>query len=57
MKVVVFQSEPREAPAFGRLRPDHDAALVEEPLRAADVGRHPDAVIISTFVHPSPVAM
>jgi len=51
MKVVVFESEPREAPVFDSLKPDHDVALVEEPLRADGVGRYGAAEIISTFIY------
>ena len=29
MKAVVFESEPREAPVFDRLKLDHEVALVE----------------------------
>lgn len=46
MKVVVFESEPREAPIFDRLKPEHEVALVEEPLRANNVGRYAAAEII-----------
>ena len=51
MKVVVFESEPREAPVFERLRPAHDLGLVAEPLEAANVERHADAEAISTFIY------
>jgi D-lactate dehydrogenase len=51
MKVVVFESEPREEPVFERLKPDHDLILVSEPLGAANVERHSDAEAISTFIY------
>jgi D-lactate dehydrogenase len=51
MKVVVFESEPREAFVFERLKSDHDLTLVEESLSAANVGRYADAEIISTFIY------
>jgi D-lactate dehydrogenase len=51
MKVVAFECEPREASVFQRLEADHDVALVEEPLRAANVGHYLDAEVISTFIY------
>jgi D-lactate dehydrogenase len=51
MKIVVFESEPRETSVFDRLKPDHDVTLVEESLRAANVGYYADAEIISTFIY------
>lgn len=36
MKIVVFEVEPREAPAFGGLRSANAVQLVAEPLRAAN---------------------
>jgi D-lactate dehydrogenase len=51
MKVVVFESEPREASVFDRLKPDHDVTLIEESLRDTNVGRYADAEIISTFIY------
>jgi D-lactate dehydrogenase len=51
MKIVVFESEPREEPVFERLKPEHDLSLVGEPLEAANVARYADAEAISTFIY------
>jgi lactate dehydrogenase-like 2-hydroxyacid dehydrogenase len=51
VKVVVFESEPREAPVFERFRPAHDLSLVAEPLGTANVDRYSDAEAISTFIY------
>lgn len=51
MKVVVFESEPREALVFDRLKPDHDVTLVEESLSETSVGQYAGAQIISTFIY------
>ena len=51
MKVVVFESEPREAFVFDRLKPDHDVTLVEESLSETNVGQYAGAEIISTFIY------
>lgn len=50
MKVVVFESEPREAPALDRLKPAHEVRLIEERLRGSAAGECKDAEIISTFI-------
>lgn len=51
MKVYVFESEPREAPVFDRLKPDQDVTLENEPLRSGNVEHYADAEIISTFIY------
>jgi D-lactate dehydrogenase len=51
VKVFVFESEPREAPIFDRLKPDQDVTLVNEPLRAGNAEDYADAEIISTFIY------
>lgn len=51
MKIVAFESEPRETSVFDRLKPDHDVTLVKESLRDNNVGRYADAEIISTFIY------
>lgn len=51
MKVVVFESEPREAFVFDRLKPDHDVTLVEESLSETNVGQYAGTEIISTFIY------
>ena len=51
MKIVVFESEPREARVFEQLKPAHDAVLIQNPLRPDSVVDHADAEIISTFIY------
>ncbi len=51
MKVIVFESEPREAPAFNPLKPDQDLSFVKEPLRADNAEHYAAAEIISTFIY------
>lgn len=34
MRIVVFEAEPREAPAFEKLKGGHELVLVEAPLRS-----------------------
>ena len=51
MKVVVFESEPREAPGFKRLEPEYDLSLLGEPLEAANAARYADAEANSTFIY------
>ena len=51
MKLVVFEAEPREAPAFDVLKPAHAVEVVAEPLRATTVHAFADAELISTFIY------
>jgi D-lactate dehydrogenase len=51
MKVVVFESEPREAPVFERLKAAHELGLVAEPLGPGNAALHSDAEAISTFIY------
>lgn len=51
MKIVVFEVEPHEAPAFEALEAGNEIILVEEPLRANNARRFSDAQIISTFIY------
>lgn len=51
MKIVVFEIEPHEGPAFKKLEAKNEIILVEEPLRAADAARFSDAEIVSTFIY------
>jgi len=51
MKIVIFETEPREQAAFGALRKGHELVLTSEPLRAGDAGRYANAEIISTFIY------
>jgi D-lactate dehydrogenase len=51
MKLVIFEAEPREAPAFDPLKPANDVRFVAEPLRGSNVGDFADAELISTFIY------
>lgn len=51
MKIVVFEAESREVPAFDELRSAHELVLSEEPLRAGNAAQFADAEIVSTFIY------
>lgn len=51
MKVVVCEVEPRESQAFKELEGKNEVALIEGPLRLANVAEFSDADVISTFVY------
>ncbi len=51
MKVVIFETEPHEAAAFGELRDQHEILIVEEPLRAENASTFRDAEIVSPFIY------
>jgi D-lactate dehydrogenase len=51
MKVAVFEIEPREAPAFARLKTSNEIVLEEVPLRPANADNFADAEVISTFLY------
>lgn len=51
MKIVVFEVESHEAPAFLTLEGRNELVLLEGPLRAAEAERFADAEIISTFIY------
>lgn len=51
MKIVIFEAEPRETPAFEALKAHHDVVLEPHPLRADNVGSFADAEIVSVFVY------
>ena len=51
MKIVVFESEQREARAFDPLKAIHEVVLEEGPLKASDADRYADAQVISTFIY------
>jgi D-lactate dehydrogenase len=51
MKIVIFETEPREAPAFENLKRGHELVLTGEPLRADNAGRFADANVVSTFIY------
>jgi D-lactate dehydrogenase len=51
MKIVIFETEPREASAFDTLKQGHELVLTGEPLRADNAARYADAAIVSTFIY------
>lgn len=51
MKIVAFEVESHEAPAFEALAAQHEIALVHGPLEAAEAKRYEDADIVSTFIY------
>jgi D-lactate dehydrogenase len=51
MKIVIFESEPREAAAFDALKGKHEVVLTAEPLRADNAAQYADADIVSTFIY------
>jgi D-lactate dehydrogenase len=51
MKIVLFETEPREAPVFEPLKQHHDIEIVQEALRPENAARHADAEIVSTFIY------
>jgi D-lactate dehydrogenase len=51
MKIVVFESEPREAAAFERLKPAHEVAFVPEPLRKETIGQFREAQVLCPFIY------
>lgn len=51
MKIVIFETEPREAPEFESLKAGHDLTLTEEPLRAENAIRYAGAEVLSTFIY------
>lgn len=51
MKIVIFETEPREAEAFECLKRGHELVLTEMPLRANTVVQFAEADIVSTFIY------
>ena len=51
MKIVIFEAEQREAPAFETLSGRHELTLVEQPLRHDNAAQHAEADIVSTFIY------
>ena len=49
MKLVVFEVEPHETPAFKALEAQNEIILIEGPLRATEASKFSDAEIVSTF--------
>lgn len=51
MKIVVFEVESHETPAFKALGTKNEIVLLAEPLRATNAPTFPDAEIISPFIY------
>ncbi len=51
MKIVIFETEPREAQSFDALKQGHDLVLTDKPLRADNAADYADAEIVSTFIY------
>mgnify|MGYP006301910705 CR=1 FL=1 len=51
MKIVIFETEPWEQPAFDPLKEDHEVVLLETRLTEENSGEVHDAEIISTFIY------
>ncbi|MEJ2379232.1 MAG: hypothetical protein P8Y53_07505 [Pseudolabrys sp.] len=51
MKIVIFETEPREAAAFDALKWDNELVLTEQPLQADNAAQYADADIVSTFIY------
>lgn len=51
MKIVVFEAEPREAPAFEVFKGAHELVLSDQPLRAENAAQSADAEVASTFIY------
>lgn len=51
MKIVVFESEPREAATFEPLNGPDEVELIDAPLREENAPRFEDAEIVSTFIY------
>ena len=51
MKIVLFETEPREGPVFERLKEQNDLKLINEALCAETAGGYADAEIVSTFIY------
>ena len=51
MKIVIFETEPRETSAFDALKRGHELVLTGQSLRADNAAQYADAEIVSTFVY------
>jgi len=51
MKIVIFETEPREASAFDALKQGHELVMAPQPLRADSAGQFADADVVSTFIY------
>jgi D-lactate dehydrogenase len=51
MRIVIFEAEPREAPAFEALKKSHEVVVTEQPLVAANAAEFAFAQAVSTFIY------
>ena len=51
MKIVVFEAELREVPAFEALKELHELVVTEKPLRPDNAAQFADAEVVSTFIY------
>jgi D-lactate dehydrogenase len=51
MKIVIFETEPWEQPAFDPLKDEHEIILLETRLTEENVSDYYDAEVISTFIY------
>jgi D-lactate dehydrogenase len=51
MKIVAFEVEEWERPAFDRLAEEHELRIVPEPLTEKNAAEHADAEVVSTFIY------
>jgi D-lactate dehydrogenase len=51
MKIVVFEVEQWERPAFDSLRDSHEVIFENRPLTASNIAQYTDAEIVSPFVY------
>ena len=51
MKIVIFEVEAWERPAFEKLGPDHEVVTLSEALTPHTLADYSDAEIISTFIY------
>lgn len=51
MKIIIFETEQREASEFAELGQGNDLMVSEHPLRADNAERYADSEIVSTFIY------
>lgn len=51
MKIVIFETEPWEQPAFDPLKDEHEVVLLETKLTEENADTYADAEIVSTFIY------
>jgi D-lactate dehydrogenase len=51
LKIVLFETEPREGPVFAPLKDAHEVCMIDAPLRARNAADYADAAVVSTFIY------